>query len=55
MEINNMDTVNSEAKCNLFARDKLLSKTSDNMERAEAAIDETPLRTSKTEELEKRE
>jgi hypothetical protein len=47
--------INEKTREYLFARDKILSKTSDNMTEAEARTHERPLWTEKTYELEKQE
>jgi hypothetical protein len=44
--------VNNDDEPSLFAANNLLSKTADNLARAEAMVDEKPLRTEKTSELE---
>ena len=47
--------INEKTREDLFARDKILSKTNDNMAEAEACTHERPLWTEKTYELEKQE
>lgn len=46
---------NGENKPSLFAANNILRKTADNLAKAEAMIDEKPMRTEKTAELERKE
>lgn len=47
--------INNESESSLFATNNLYKKTSANLAKAEAMVDEKPLRTEITETLEKKE